>query len=39
MIRTMMKIVWYFSEHFRINLGKYAPYVFEKMIGVKGKKE
>ena len=32
------KLVWNLSEYFHINLGKYAPYIFGKMIGSKGKR-
>jgi hypothetical protein len=31
------KLVWNLSEKFNIDLGQYAPYVFGKMIGSKGK--
>ena len=31
-------LIWNMAEYFRIDLGKYAPTVFGKMIGSKGKK-
>lgn len=30
--------IWNTSEFTGISLGKYAPYVFEKMLGTEGKK-
>ena len=33
--QQMWSIIWNSSEYFHIPLGKYAPYVFHKMIGAK----
>lgn len=30
--------VWNLSEFTGIGLGRFAPYVFEKMVGIKGEK-
>jgi len=38
MKQKLATIIWNLSEYFKISLGKYAPKVFEKMIGIKGKK-
>lgn len=32
------KLIWEFSERYKLSLGRFAPFVFGKMIGVKGKK-
>jgi hypothetical protein len=35
----MWRIIWNLSEFFGIELGRFAPFVLEKMIGIKGKKQ
>lgn len=37
-MRFIGKLIWDFSEDFRIPLGRFAPIVFGWMIGSKGKK-
>lgn len=37
MKQRIATIIWNLSEYFEIGLGKYAPKVFETMIGIKGK--
>jgi len=34
-MRTLFRIIWWLSETFWIPLGRFAPYVFGKMIGSK----
>lgn len=38
MIRLVARLVWNTSEFLEISLGKYAPRVFETMVGVMGDK-
>lgn len=33
MSKKLFSLIWYLSETLDIPLGKYAPYVFHKMIG------
>lgn len=37
-MRFIFKTIWDLSEFYHIPLGRFAPYVFNKMIGSKGKK-
>lgn len=32
------KSIWDLAEYFHINLGRFAPYIFGKMVGSKGVK-
>ncbi len=34
----MWRAIWEFTEFWNIPLGRFAPYVFGKMIGVKGER-
>lgn len=35
-MKWIYKTIWNLSEFFGISLGRFAPYVFGKMIGQKG---
>jgi len=35
-MKTVYKIIWNISEYTGIGLGRYAPFVFERMTGIKG---
>ena len=37
-MKLIFRFIWELSELTGIRLGRFAPFVFEKMIGVKGKK-
>ena len=37
-MKLFWKAIWSLSEFTGIGLGRFAPYVFGKMIGCKGKK-
>lgn len=39
MIRWIFKQIWDFSEFYNMPLGRFAPFVFGKMIGRKGNKK
>jgi hypothetical protein len=38
-MRYFYKFIWEISELSGIGLGRFAPYVFGKMIGAKGEKQ
>ena len=38
MSRKFWALVWNTSEFLHIGLGRFAPFVFERMIGSKGKR-
>ncbi|HXH70471.1 MAG TPA: hypothetical protein VNI60_09095 [Pyrinomonadaceae bacterium] len=37
-MKTIATIIWNCSEFFGVGLGRFAPFVFGKMIGSKGKR-
>ena len=37
-MRTACRLLWEFCEATGINLGRFAPWVFGKMIGCKGRR-
>lgn len=39
MSRIFYRLLWDLSEFTGIGLGRFAPYVFGQMVGVKGKKK
>lgn len=36
MIKIIFKTIWNVSKFLKIPLGRFAPFVFEKMLGIKG---
>lgn len=38
-MKEFWSFIWWFSEYFYIPLGRFAPFVFGKMVGKKGHKQ